>query len=359
MHLPEFLMKKTRVAIIGTGNISRTHIKAYQKLENVEIVAACDINRKRVEDFCRDNSIPGVYHDHNELLEKEKPDAISICTWNNSHARIAIDALRAGSHVLCEKPLAMNRHEAEEMKKTAEETGKLLMVGFVRRFDQGTEIARDFINSGRLGDVYYAKTGCIRRCGNPTGWFADKSKSGGGPLIDLGVHMIDLCRYLMGKPETAGVYGVTFENIGPRADIKMLRRYRPADVGTVCDVEDFASALIRFRNGAALSVEVSFTLHTANEKLYCEIFGTKAGIEIAPEVRISGSEEGYNTDLTPVFSKDTNNFQAMFDRQIEHFIDCTEGKAECISPVEDGVELMKILDAVYESARTGREIRFE
>jgi predicted dehydrogenase len=163
----------------------------------------------------------------------------------------------------------------------------------------------------------------------------------------------------MGKPETAGVYGVTFDKIGPRNDVKMLKRYRAADAGTICDVEDSASALIKFKNGNAMAVEVSFTLHTSNEKIYCEIFGDKAGMEVAPEIKISGSEEGYNVDMTPVFTKETNEFEEMFGREIRHFIDCVSGAEECISPVEDGVDLMKILDAIYESALTGKEVRFE
>ncbi len=352
-------MKKIKVAIIGTGNISLYHLKSYQKLENTEVVAACDINFERVEKFCKTHNIPEAFDNHKEMLEKIKPDAVSVCTWNNSHAEITMDALESGADVLCEKPLAMNANEAAEMLKTARKTGRLLMVGFVRRFAQGTEIIKDFIDSGKLGDIYYAKTGCIRRSGNPSGWFADKSKSGGGPLIDLGVHMIDLCRYLMGKPETAGVYGVTFEKLGPRSDVKMLKRYRAADAGSICDVEDFASALIKFKNGNALSVEVSFTLHTANERLYCEIFGDKAGAEVIPEIRIAGTEDGYNTDMTPVFTKESNEFEEMFGREIKHFIACVTGNEECISTVEDGVELMKILDAIYESAATGKEVRFE
>ncbi len=352
-------MKKIRIAIIGTGNISNAHINAYKKLDDAKVTAACDINEKRVMAFCEKYSIPVYYTNHKDMISKGNIDAVSICTWNNSHSRIAIDCLEAGINVLCEKPLALNSKQASAMKEAAEKSSAFLMVGFVRRFDKKTIIMKDFLNSNRLGELYYAKTGVIRRCGNPTGWFADKSKSGGGPLIDLGVHMIDLCRYLMGKPKVVSVYGATFDKLGPRADVKMLNRYRPLDTGGICDVEDFASAMIRFDNGCVLSIEVSFTLHTANEKLYCEIFGTKAGAEIAPGFKIAGTMDGYNVDITPVYSEDTNQFYSMFERQIEHFVDCVSTGAECISPIEDGVELMKILDAIYESARIGKEIVFD
>ena len=352
-------MSKLRIAIIGTGNISNVHMSAYEKLDNVIVAAGCDINEKRVRTYCEKRSIPVFYTNHKDMLEKVNLDAVSICTWNNSHAQIAIDCLAAGVNVLCEKPLALNYEQAEKMKEAAQESTAMLMVGFVRRFDKRTLIMKDLLDKNRLGDLYYAKTGVIRRCGNPTGWFADKSRSGGGPLIDLGVHMIDLCRYLMGKPKAVSVYGATFEKLGPRTDVKMLNRYRPMDEGGICDVEDFASAMIRFDNGCVLSVEVSFTLHTANEKLYCEIFGTEAGAEIAPGFKIAGTMDGYNVDIEPKYSEDKSNFQAMFDRQVAHFADCVENNKPSISPIEDGVELMKILDGIYESAATGREITFK
>ena len=351
-------MGKLKIAIIGAGNISNAHMNAYEKLENVEIVAACDVNEDRVRTYCKKRYIPAFYTNHNEMLSLEKPDAVSICTWNNSHAEIAIDCLNAGVNVLCEKPLSLNYRQALAMEKAARNSTAMLMVGFVRRFDKRAVILKDLLGKDRLGDLYYAKTGVIRRCGNPTGWFSDKSRSGGGPLIDLGVHMIDLCRYLMGKPRAVSVYGVTFEKLGPRTDVKMLNRYRPMDDGGICDVEDFAAAMIRFDNGCVLSVEVSFTLHTVNEKLYCELFGTKAGAEIAPDFKIAGTMDGYNVDITPVYSEDKNQFQSMFDRQIAHFTDCVAKGTECISPIEDGGPLMKTLDGIYESARTGREVIF-
>lgn len=352
-------MKKINIGIIGTGNISGAHIAAYGKLPDISVKAACDINRQRVADYCEKHGVTDQYTDYRELLKDRTIDAVSICTWNNSHAEIAIAALKAGKDVLCEKPLAMNTSQALEIQKAAKESGKLCMVGFVRRFAASTEVAKDFIKNGRLGGIYYAKTGCIRRNGNPGGWFSDKSKSGGGPLIDLGVHMIDLCRYLMGNPKTVGVYGAAYDGIGPRNDVKLVNRYRPMDHGDKCDVEDFASAMIRFDNNAVIRVEVSFTLHTSDERTYCEIFGEKAGMSIIPEIKIAGEMEGYNVDITPGIAKSGDSFQGMFDKEIEHFVKCVGKETECISPVEDGVEIMRILDAVYESAETGKETRLD
>lgn len=352
-------MKNLNIGIIGTGSLSHAHINAYIKLENVSVKAGCDINKNRVISFCKKYDVPDYYTDYRDLLLDKTIDAVSICTWNDTHAEISIAALKAGKHVLCEKPLAINTEQALEIQKVVRETDKTFMVGFVKRFADSTTVAKDFIKNNRLGEIYFAKAGVIRRTGNPTGWFSDKSKSGGGPLIDLGVHMIDLCRYLMGNPKPVSVYGAAFEKLGPRNHVKLLNRYVPMDEGDKCDVEDFVSAMIRFDNGAVIDIKVSFTLHTTEEKTYCEIFGDKAGIMVEPELKIAGEMDGYNVNIIPEIFTPTNTFQAMFEKQIEHFIECVRNNSESISPVEDGVEIMKILDAVYESAQSGAEVKLD
>ncbi|MBN2851350.1 MAG: Gfo/Idh/MocA family oxidoreductase [Clostridia bacterium] len=350
-------MEKINIAIIGCGNISNVHTSSYQKNHLVNIAAACDINEERAKEYCRKYNIPAYYTDHKELLKDKNIDAVSVCTWNNSHAEIAIDALYAGKHVLCEKPLAISYDKALLMEKAQHETGKLLMVGFVRRFGRNARLLKEFVDNGFMGDIYYAKTGCLRRNGNPTGWFSDISKSGGGPLIDLGVHMIDLCRYVMGKPKAVTVFGATNNSLGPQLDVKMVDRYSPVDKGTLSDVEDFAKAMIRFENGAILSVEVSFSLHIKEDQIYCEVYGTKAGATIEPNLEIISNINGYNVDVTPKYTKESNFFNQIFEEEINHFVDCIINKTECLNPVEDGVELMRILGAIYESARTGKEVQ--
>ena len=349
-------MKKINVAIIGCGSISNMHTKNYLKNENVNVVAACDINMDRVQAYCEKYDIPKYYTDYKELLKDESIDAVSVCTWNNFHAPISIDALNSGKDVLCEKPLAMNMQQALEIQEAAKKNNKLLMVGFVRRFGRNTKILNDFVKKGFMGDIYYAKTGCLRRNGNPTGWFSDSAKSGGGPLIDLGVHMIDLCRYLMGKPIAVNVFGATNNQLGPRLDVKMVDRYSPVDKGTLSNVEDFAKAMIRFDNGAILSVEVSFSMHLKEDVLFCELYGTKAGATIEPGLEIFSNIDGYNVDITPKYTKESDYFNAIFVEEINHFVDCLANGTTCINPVEDGVELMRILDAIYESAATKKEV---
>lgn len=349
-------MSKIKVGIIGAGSISNFHVMGYKELENVEVYAACDLNEERVKAFAEKYGIKHTFTDFNEMLKLNELDAVSVCTWNNSHAPASIAALKAGKHVLCEKPLSMNTPEAKEIERAAKESGKLLMVGFVRRFGKNTKILKDFIDKGYLGDIYYAKTSCIRRCGNPCGWFSDKKRSGGGPLIDLGVHMIDLVRFLMGKPKAISVSGAAFNNIGPRNNIKAFSRYNPVDVDDYCDVEDLAVAMIRFDNGAVLSVETSFSQNIKEDVLSLELFGTKSGAMMEPKLELYSELEDYLVDITPRYTEDANTFIANFKNETAHFIDCITNGTKCLNPVEDGVEMMKILDAIYESAAAKREI---
>ena len=164
-------MKKTRIAIIGSGGISHVHMAAYKKLPDVEVVANCDINEERAKEFAQTYGIPHCYVDYHEMLEKEEIDGVSICTWNNVHAPATMAALNAGVNVLCEKPLALNTKEAEEMVEVARKNGRLLMVGFVRRFGLNTKVLKNRIEQGELGQIYYAQAGCIRRVGNPGAGF--------------------------------------------------------------------------------------------------------------------------------------------------------------------------------------------
>ena len=271
--------------------------------------------------------------------------------------RCAIAALRAGKHVLCEKPMALNTAQAQEMEKAAKENGKLLMIGFVRRFGNDCAVLKDFIDSGSFGEIYYAKAQYLRRKGCPGGWFGDKSRSGGGPLIDLGVHVIDLCRYLMGGPQPVSVYGATFNKLGDRRHIKDARGYSSTVVSKddIFDVEDMATALIRFDNGAVLSVEASFSLNIEKDVGNIELFGTKAGCKLDPELTIFTDMNDYLANVK--LSQSTAlSFDGLFDNEINHFVECIETGKPCRNPAQDGVTLMKILDGIYESARTGHEV---
>lgn len=349
-------MNKIKVGIIGTGGISNVHIAGYKALENVELYAACDINEQRAKDCAEKHGMKHVFTDYNEMLKLDEIDAVSVCTWNSVHAPATIAALKAGKHVICEKPMAMNTQEALEMEKAAKDAGKLLMIGFVRRFGNDARILKDFIDNNMMGEIYYAKASYLRRFGCPGGWFGDKKRSGGGPLIDLGVHVIDLVRFLMGKPKAVSVTGATFNKLGARSNLKQSKGYVAADAGNdIFDVEDMATAMIKFDNGAVLAVETSFSLNIKQDSGNIELFGTKSGAKLDPKLEFYSEMNNYMVDVSPACDT-ALSFNGLFENEIAHFIDCIANGTECLSPAEDGVELMRIIDAVYESARTGKEV---
>ncbi|RKP46720.1 gfo/Idh/MocA family oxidoreductase [Cohnella endophytica] len=352
-------MKPFRIGVIGTGSISEYHLNAYASNPRSIIVAICDVNETRAKQVAAKYGADKSYSDYRELLADPDIDAVSICTWNNTHASIGIAALEAGKHVLVEKPMARTVEEALAMEQAVRKSGKLLQVGFVRRYDPNVQMLRRFADEGEFGELYYAKASTIRRLGNPGGWFADVDRSGGGPLIDIGVHVIDLCWYLMGRPKAKTVSANTYSKLGNRANIEHLSFYKAADYDASKNtVEDLANALIRFENGASLLVDVSYTLHAKQDEGYVKLYGDKGGFEIDPTVSIV--TEKHNTILNVQPQTDSAagfSGAPAFQGEIDHFIDCIAGGASQISPVEDGIEITKILSAIYESAAKGEEIR--
>lgn len=343
-----------KLGVIGTGGISHCHGDGYKQLgDQIEFVACCDLDEDKAKAYAEKYGFKKYYTDYKVMLAENELDAVSVCTWNSQHAVCTIAALNAGANVLCEKPMAMNQQEALEMEAAAKTNGKTLMIGFVRRYGNDAALAKEFIDKGNLGEIYYAKASYIRRCGFPGGWFGDKSYSGGGPLIDLGVHVIDLSRYLFGNPKPVSVYGITFSKLGSRNEIKSTGWESTTKLkDIVYDVEDFATAFVRFDNGCVLFVEASFNMNTANESGNLEFFGTKAGMSIAP-FRLYTVYDNFLADIDIKADSSTGDF---FGNEMKHFIDCVQNGTKCVSPAEDGVELMKILDAIYESAATQKEV---
>ena len=354
-------MDKLKIAIIGTGNIGSTHAAAYRAHpDQAEIVACCDLDQEKAEKYAQRYDIPHVYTDMYEMMRVERPDAVSVCTWNKSHKDAAICALRAGAHVLCEKPMAMNTQQAEEMKAAAQEAGRLLMVGFVRRYGNDAAILKPHIEAGELGEIYYAKAQYLRRKGYPGGWFGDLSYAGGGPLIDLGVHVIDLVKYLAGNPRPVRAYGIACRSLSDH------RRSAGGDwpvqskIAFAYDCEDSAAALITFEGGLQLLVETSYSMDIEQQDINrIELYGTKKSAVFNPELYFHYYDESGN----PVSEKEPGetalSFDGLFEKEIGHFLQCVRTGAPCRSTAQDGIDLMKILDAVYLSARTGRAAEIE
>ena len=353
-------MKKVRVGVIGAGGMAVNHIQAYVSNPAVEVIALCDKNIHNAENRARDFGIKTVYDDYRKLILREDIDAVNIVTPNFTHSEFTIAALDAGKHVLCEKPPGMNAEDAIRMVDTAKKNGKLLMFGFNGRFSEKIQYLKEFSQAGSFGEIYYIKTGYIRRCGNPGGWFATKELSGGGPLIDLGVHMIDIALYLMGNPEPEYVFASTFNKFGKRSNLKGIDWYKTAnyEMGKF-DTEDLAAAMVKFKNGATLFLESSFDMHmkAKEEVVYMDVFGEKAGARVEPGFEVFSEQNDYLVDLKPILDDDTLNWGKCLDTEINHFVDCILQNIPCICPADDAIQVMKIIDAIYESSSIGASVR--
>lgn len=350
-------MKKLRIGLVGAGNIAKAHLDAYKNVENAEIVAICDIDPAVLAATAEKYGIAKTYTSETEMLANEELDAADVCVWNCNHAVCSIEALNAGLHVLCEKPMAASAAEAEQMIEAAKKNDRLLMIGFVLRFGDEAKIAKDFIDKDYLGDIYYSKATYLRRHGAPGGWFTDKARSSGGPVIDLGVHVIDLTRYLMGRPKALSVFASTENKLKNRPYLKTTVGWRPdgATPEDTYDVEDFGVALIKYEDNKTTLLETSYSLNGKGGTRK-EIFGTKGGMDLNGDKSVLYTEvNGFLADV----ALETANYvdhAEMFTAEMAHFVDCALNGTECIAKAEDGLEVMKILDAIYESARTGHEV---
>ncbi len=335
-------MDKVRVGIIGSG-IGGLHATGLSKCADAQIAAICDIDRTRASKLAEDHSIPTVYTEYQELTSDKSVDAIVVATPNKFHAPMTIAALEAGKHVMCEKPLAMNAVEAAKVVEAGAKSGKVLMTGFNNRFRGDSQLLKKFIEDGELGEIYYAKTGWVRRrCFHMLGgWFMQKDLSGGGPLIDLGVHVLDLALWLMGNPKPVSVMGSSYAMLGPQFFKKK---------GMVYDVEDLAAAFVKLENGATVVMEASWQSHVAKDEAYTKLVGTEGGADLDP-LRIYKDMFGSPVDIQPQFDQVSGH-----EMEIRHFISCVKGESQCISTGEHGLHVMQVLDAIYESTRTGRSV---
>lgn len=343
-------MNKYRVGIVGAGNIAQNaHLPAYMKREDVEITAIADLNLPRAQAAAEKFGIPKAFGSCEELLAGSETDYIDICVWNRYHSDVAIAAAKAGKAILCEKPMAIDLSHALAMEKAVKDAGVPFMMAVPTRYSSEAQYLAQMVESGRMGEIYYAKTANMRRRGTPLGWFTDMSKSGGGPVIDIGVHCIDRTWYLMGRPKPVRVSAQTARRIGDY-QTKGVDRWVALDSDiTAFDTEDSASGVIHFENGATMLFEVSWAYNGPNTD-YTQISGEKAGATLNPLV-IYGEDMGYLTDNKPTLLP--NN---IFEAEIEHFIHCLNTGDKPISPVEDGVTVQRMLEGIYASARLGKEV---
>ena len=354
------MKKKIKIAVIGCGGIARVaHMKAYQRLpEDFEVVAVCDIIESKAQAFVEEFDVPTYYTDYKDILSIEGLDAIDICTPNYLHSVIAVDALNKGINVICEKPDAVSVEEAQKMKAAAEASGKLLMVIRNNRFLAQSQYLKRYIEDGNFGKIYAARCGWQRRRGIPGkgGWFTTKAQSGGGPLIDLGVHMIDLTMWLMGNPTPVAVCGNTYcEFANNDVSDSVDSAFGEKNANGTFDVEDLAMGYIRFDNGACLQIEFSWASNVQQDDKFFELRGTNAGASYHSTdntLRIFTEQYGKTADIIPNFGKDLHGHM----ENLKNFAAALRGEAEPVFKPEQGLNMIKILEAIYDSARLGREV---
>jgi predicted dehydrogenase len=348
--------KKLKLGLIGTGNICRhTHLPAWLAHPEVEIAAVCDTDQKSAEELAKTCGISKVFFDYRLLLQDADIDIVDITVPNAFHSEISIAALQAGKHVLCEKPDAVTPTAAQIAADQAKVSGKLLLYMRNNRFRPSSQFLKKFVEKGRMGEIYTGRCGWIRRREMPPiGWFTDKAQSGGGPLIDLGVHFIDLTMWLMGNPKAVTVSGATYNKFGEKhltASIECGPGH--SSIPFTYNVEDLASGFIRFDNGATLQIEFSWASNIEEENNFLELRGTDAGFSLVNDtLKIFTEVDGAICDIYPRFPSDRGGH----GRYIHHFVDCILRDVQPTLTPEDGVEMIKILSAIYESARIGKEI---
>lgn len=343
-------MSEVDIGLIGAGSIGRIHAKNIMRAKDAKLVAIVDINRPRAEALSKECRVDKVYTDYLEMLDKENPDAVIICTPNYLHARMTIDSLSRGIHAFCEKPMAMNAEEAQAMVDAQRKYQKILMLGMVQRFSCEARIIRKIFQEGVLGRIYYTKVSYLRRMGIPGmgSWFTTKKLSGGGPLADIGPHGIDIALWIQGFPKPVSAKGYTYSMIGTQN--KGLGGWGIPEPGGPFDVEDLALGFVEIENGGVMLVELSWALNTIQDTFNCVVCGDKAGACLRPPKTFTEIDGKWAETTIECPQVDT------YLEEIQHFVNCVKEGSEPIAPPEEGVVVMKIIDAIYKSASIGKEV---
>ncbi|PUB09999.1 Gfo/Idh/MocA family protein [Paenisporosarcina sp. OV554] len=360
------MSKKLRVAIIGCGGIANgKHLPSLKKLEQVEMVAFCDIEIKKAEKAAIEYGTPeaAVYKNYKQLLEDESIDVVHVLTPNISHAEISIASMEAGKHVMCEKPMAKTSEEAKLMVETAERTGKKLTIGYNNRFRPDSQYLHNVCKQGDLGEVYYARAHAIRRRAVPTwGVFLDEEKQGGGPLIDIGTHALDLTLWMMDNYKPKSVMGTTYHKLGQKKDA--ANAWGPWDPEKFT-VEDSAFGFITMENGATIVLESSWALNTLDiDEAKCSLSGTEGGADMKDGLRINGENFSklYATNVElGAGGVAFYNGKAESDSDLEArcWVESIINNTEPIVKPAEALVVTQILEAIYESAKTGKAVYFD
>lgn len=360
------MSRKVRVGIIGCGGIAEgKHMPSLAKLENVEMVAFCDTIKERAEKAAVDFGIKEAksYEDYRELLKDESIEVVHVCTPNNSHCEITVASLEARKHVMCEKPMAISSDEGRKMVEAAKRTGKKLTIGYQNRFRTDSQYLHKVCSNGDLGEIYYAKAHAIRRRAVPTwGVFLDKEKQGGGPLIDIGTHALDLTLWLMNNYKPQVVMGSTYHKLGKKKGAaNAWGSWDPEKF----QVEDSAFGFIKMENGATIVLESSWALNSLDEdEAKCTLCGTEGGADMKDGLRING--EKYSklyTEKIALGSEGVAFFsgseESDADLEARLWIEAVINDTAPIVAPEQSLVVTEILEAIYQSAERGEPVYFK
>lgn len=353
------MAKKLKYGLIGCGGCGvGKHLASYAKYaDDIELYGVYDFEGAKAVAAAEKYGVPHVFDTYEAMLADPKLDIVSVVTPNALHAPITIAALRAGKHVHVEKPIALNADEARAIVAAKDAAGKLVMVALNNRFSEVSQFIKRYVDDGHLGEIYHARCGWRRRRGIPGrgGWFTTKALSGGGPVIDLGVHFFDLTLFLMGFPAPTSVSASTYCKFA-NAPSGGTGTFSATNAAGTFDVEDFAAGFAKLETGASVAFEFSWASNIERETNYLELLGTRGGLSMYNgELRIFGEVSGTLTDITP----HVRNTSGWGDNETRHFIECIRKRRSPMSPPEDAVKMMQIIDGIYASAESGREVRMD
>ena len=350
-------MSKVKIGIIGCGAIGSVHADAYAKVADAEVVALSDFRQDTLKEKAARHGVAKTYEDYHQLLADPGIDAVSICVPNHMHAPIAIDAFEAGKHVFLEKPMTLNAGLGRDILAARDASGKKLQMGMVWRQTPEAVVVKEAVEQGRLGEIYQIRVKLIRRRGIPGlgGWFTTKAKSGGGGLIDIAVHFLDLSMWLADNWEPTRVSAKTYSKFGsPMKDYHYISMWAgPPKYDGVFDVDDYAAGFIRFGKKTTLSFEVAWACNAENES-WIELLGTRGGIKVGTENTVLRTEVD-NRIADIQLNYDRNNDP--FALEMEKFIAAVQGKGKVAATGEEGLIAMKLLDAIYKSSELDQEVK--
>lgn len=359
-------MGKLKAGIIGCGGIANSkEMPSIMETGLVDMVAFCDIIREKADKALSDFGTEGskAYTDYKELLEDKSIDIVYVCTPNRSHSEITVAALNSGKHVMCEKPMAINTHEAQKMLDAAKNNNKLLTIAYQNRYRSDSRFLKEECKNGELGDIYFAKARAIRRRAVPTwGVFLNEYEQGGGPLIDIGTHALDLTLWMMNNYKPKYAVGTVYHKLNNQTDTGNAWGDWKREEFTV---EDSAFGFVVMENGATIILESSWALNSLeNLEAATLLCGTKAGADMFDGLRINGVKNGRQYVTKPdLNSGGVAFFEGASDKpqvlEQYSFINAVLGKGELTVKPEEALVVTKILDAIYESGRTGEPVYFK